>query len=278
MVSESLKFDDHLEFYKKLYAEKGEASLYVVKKAWHTHALVIFNPLRDLSFEAIKVADKLRSIDACNFLRYGAGRRLSAIWYSYRSIIHIAHAERTDPLTSDEAHEVNKDINLIYMHLRGVLDNFAWAYCYEKEPKLLKNKKGQDRKLIGLFNPEMVQESENPDFWKLIFEHHQWAKELSDKRDPVAHRIPLYVIPSVITKKEEAIYAELEKEQSRAIQELNLDNWEQLIAKQRSIGTLPLLFAHDPSDKLIPIYPTIPNDMAHLINIQAIVFNILLKK
>lgn len=271
-MSESLFFEDHLNFYKKLFAVKGDPNKSTTQKAWEGHALAVLNPLQDLNTKAIIAAEKLASKDAKAFLKYGAGRRLIAIWYSYSSIIRVAHTKRTEPLKDHEAHELNKDINLIYMHLRGVLDNYAWVYCYEQEPHLLKDKKGKEKKFIGLFNKDFPQESTNKNFWAELEKYKDWATELSNKRDPVAHRIPLNVVPSILTSDEHDEYQSLQVEHNAALVKFDFDKLGEIHHRQRSLGTFPMVFAHNPEEKiLIPIYPTIPNDMGNLIEIQNIV-------
>lgn len=272
MTTDSLLFEDHLAFYKKQFAVRGEVQEFVLRKAWYSHSITVFDPLRDLGTQAIIAAKKLLSKEAQNYLQYGAGRRLLAIWYSYRSITHIAHPERKEPLSESEAHEINKDINLIYMHLRGVLDNYAWVYIFEKEPSLFKTSKGKVRKNIGLFNKDISTDSHNKAFWLSLEQHMQWANEMSDKRDPVAHRIPLYIVPSVITSDQAQQYEGLEKQQNDALKELDFDKVTALSLQQRKLGVFPMVFAHNSHEALIPIYPTIPQDMAHLIAIQKIIF------
>lgn len=272
MTIDSLLFNDHLDFYKKLFVVRGEPQEFVLRKAWHSHSITVFDPLRDLGTQAIVAANKLLSKEARSYLQYGAGRRLLAIWYSYRSITHIAHPERKEPLSESEAHEINKDINLIYMHLRGVLDNYAWVYIFEKEPNLLKTNKGKARKNVGLFNKDFAADSSNKAFWLSLNKYAQWANEMSDKRDPVAHRIPLYVVPSVVTPDQAQQYETFEKQQNDALKELDFNKVAVLTAQQRKLGSFPMVFAHNPYEAPIPIYPTIPQDMAQLIAIQKVVF------
>jgi hypothetical protein len=270
-MSQSLFFEDHLHFFRTLFAVKGDTSELVLRKAWLNHSFVILNPLQDLSTKAMIAAEQLKSNDAKNFLKYGAGRRLLAIWYSYRSITQMAHAERIEPLTEAEAHELNKDINLMYMHLRGVLDNYAWAYCYENEKNLLQDRKGNERKFIGLFNSDFPKESKNKELWTELDAYRCWATELSNKRDPVAHRIPLCIVPSYITPDQNAEFQALQNDSDDALQQHDFQKVQMIAQKQRSVGRFPMVFAHSPDEDPIPIYPTIPGDMVNLILIQEII-------
>ncbi len=276
MSFESLNFQDHLDFYKRHFRCEEKPSEYAIRQAWCTHAVAIFNPLRDLSLETVQLSERMSSKDAAIFLKYGVSKRLLAIWYSYRTITSIAHPERTEPLTENESHELDNVINLIYMHLRGVLDNYAWAYLYEKEPALLQDNNGKARKLIGLFNDDFKKNSNKKDFWNEINEYKTWSTELSAKRDPVAHRIPLYVVPSILTHEQHETYQKLEQEYSEALSIMDFEKIDALFPALRSLGVLPMQFAHNPDENPFPIYPTIPSDMANLIKIQKIILKYLL--
>jgi hypothetical protein len=43
-----------------------------------------------------------------------------------------------------------------------------------------------------------------PELASVLDQHDNWSKELAELRDPAAHRVPIYVPPSVITSQEQA--------------------------------------------------------------------------
>ena len=181
---------------------------------------------------------------------YGAGRRLSMVFYAYREITLTVPPDRVRPLSHDEQINLSRDINIIYMNLRGTLDNFAWCFLYEKESSAIAS---LSRTHIDLFANKF---RELPCFVEIeqeISAHDNWNKELKTRRDPVVHRIPLYIPPSVIDHEDTERYRELVGEYA----------FEQL----SNIGSFYLCFQHHPEDGVVPIYPTLPTDMAHLIRI-----------
>jgi hypothetical protein len=46
-------------------------------------------------------------------------------------------------------------------------------------------------------------ESQHPKLISVLEQHDHWASELAELRDPAAHRVPIYVPPSVITSQEQ---------------------------------------------------------------------------
>src|SRR5262249_25094717 len=183
-------------------------------------------------------------------MKYGAGRRLSMIFYAYREITLTVPPDRERPLSHDEQINLSRDINIIYMNIRGTLDNFAWCFLYEKEANAAIS---LPRMYVDLFANKF---RELPSFVEIeqeISVHDTWNREVKTRRDPAAHRIPLYIPPSVIGDEDAERYKELIGEYA----------FEQV----RDTGSFYPCFQHHPEDGVIPIYPTLPTDMAHLIRI-----------
>jgi hypothetical protein len=172
------------------------------------------------------------------------------IFSAYRAITCIIPPDKERPPPYDEHSNLSRDINIIYMNLRGTLDNFAWCFLYEKEASAVSS---FSRMNIDLFAKKF---RELPSFAKIAREisvHDDWNKEVKERRDPVAHRIPLYIPPSIVDPREAERYKELVGEYA----------FEQLA----NIGSFYPCFQHHPDEGIIPIYPTLPTDMAHLIRI-----------
>jgi hypothetical protein len=136
------------------------------------------------------------------------------------------------------------------MNLRGTLDNFAWCFLYEKEACAVG--------LLSRMNIDLFAKKfrELPSFVKIAREisaHDDWNKEVKERRDPVAHRIPLYIPPSIVDHEEAERYKELVGEYA--------------FAQLSNIGSFYPCFQHHPDEGIIPIYPTLPTDMTHLIRI-----------
>ena len=71
-------------------------------------------------------------------------------------------------------------------------------------------------------------------------------------------------------------YQKLEQEYSEALSIMDFEKIDALFPALRSLGVLPMQFAHNPDENPFPIYPTIPSDMANLIKIQKIILKYLL--
>jgi hypothetical protein len=117
-----LDFETHLQRYRAMWGGQAQgAQARAERDAQYQHALYVFNALRNFACEITSpLAEQLHAENAIYYMRHGAGRRLLMIWRSYRSIVWTTPPERQDPLSDDEETTLSRDINVIYMHLRGV--------------------------------------------------------------------------------------------------------------------------------------------------------------
>jgi hypothetical protein len=105
----------------------------------------------------------------------------------------------------------------------------------------------------------------------------RWWEDLKALRDPVAHRIPLYAVPSVISPEEESLYNE---QHARAMILLAEKRWEEArvcLDNVSAIGKYTPVFAGKFSSgtNSREIYPQITEDYANLIRIGNAVINFL---
>jgi hypothetical protein len=75
------------------------------------------------------------------------------------------------------------------------------------------------------------------------------------------------VPPQIVTATQAQEYAKLSAESWNRIGEGDFAGADEIIGQQESIGHFGACFVHDPDEPLIAIYPTIPSDIAHTIQI-----------
>lgn len=269
------------KYYARLHYGDSNAELvaaYVHAQACDMHALSVFNPLRDLiSASVFSVVPRLTNESAKYYMQFGAARRFRMIWGAYRTIIYTAKAEREVPLDSDETQELTEALNLLYVNLRGVLDNLAWCVAHENPEKMgfdLEDKKSRSK--IGFYLKAFAKNSEFYDLSRDIAEHEEWYFAVAKKRDPSAHRIPLAIPPAIVTDEEAEERISLQEAALNAASKLEFDKSEAAHKRIDQLGSFFPVFVHHPNEDSVPIYPTIPTDMAHLISISEKVFGYLM--
>lgn len=269
-----LEYEPYFRRYQQVFGNGSEVEAYAHQQARHDHSLVVSDALRDAMIQTVNLSHYLTEAQARYYLCYGAGRRMMMLWRSYQHLIFIANPERVEPLLDNEVHELGRDINLIYMHLRGTLDNFAWCILYEKCPTYLSMNKME----VGLFSKSLRPMLKKISAWEAIQEHAEWNKEVKERRDPVAHRIPLTIPPAILTPDEGRKTVNLQNEWCESLNSMRESNFaeievetDQLTSRMDHLGRFVPFFMHHPDEAPIPIYPTLPNDMAHLVKLSHVV-------
>ncbi len=194
----------------------------------------------------IQTAHGRNTEDAKRYMLYGAARRLRVIQRSYSLLYEVIKNNRKNPLKGLEQVDLDLHLNSLYLHLRGVLDNLAWAIAYELElytqEALQKNPT-----IIGLFNSSYIRMlgSRCPALGQLLSERKEWHDGLKGIRDPAAHRIPSYVAPSVLKPEEALKYRELEKKASELIQKGDFAGVESVHNEIDNLGVFEPLFINE---------------------------------
>jgi hypothetical protein len=239
---------------------------YCMKRMFNTFPLQGMQELHDSFMRSTELSNLMREKKAVQYMRFGVGRRLLMMWYAYRTLVQTVSLDRTEPLTSDESHELVESLNVIYLNIRGLLDNLAWALLYEYAPELAIKLEAEPHR-VGLFQNCIVHDGRFGSLAREIQVHKEWNADMKDRRDPSAHRIPLYIPPQVLTPEEAAKYQKLVEKFSEEMAKLDLDAGNEALDEMERVGRFVPYFLHDPDDGLIPIYPTVPDDVGHVLQL-----------
>jgi hypothetical protein len=115
---------------------------------------------------------------------------------------HYWSQGRKEPLSPYEATDCAIHLNAYYLNLRGTLDNLTWVLQHEWQLLAgVSEDGGRERQACYLFGRVFLNalKPRNPELVSVLEQHGDWARELANLRDPAAHRIPIYVPPSVMT-------------------------------------------------------------------------------
>lgn len=142
------------------------------------------------------------------------------------------------------------------INLSGIFDNWAWAFIYRHD--LLAEVGGKHG--VGLFKkathsrlPQEITE------YLSVNDLEKWHDTyLRSFRDALAHRIPLYIPPSIYTEAEGARYQELEDKRISLIMAMKWKELEEVEAELNSLGQPCLYFLHsfhEEKPKSVYIHP-----------------------
>ena len=179
---------------------------------------------------------------------------------------------RTTPPNDDERNELTLHLNSFYFHIRGTLDNLAWCLAYEFQ--ILGEVKEADLRFQGkvsLFGTPFQKglEKLQAPFLGKLKSLTAWYRDLKIFRDPIAHRIPLYGIPSVLSPEEAMQYRETLQRGMIVLAEGKLEEAEKLFDRVEALGSYVPVFSGTfaPNTVPRPIFPQVIEDYANLIQI-----------
>lgn len=144
---------------------------------------------------------------AHDYAFYGVVRRTYNIKRCLENFERISPPERTEYLDDDQRTDLSLFLHAFLLHISGGIDNLAWVWFYTRGIDKIENIKKYRHK-IGLFNSDFQKYLDNDVSDKCI-EFEDWYGYLKHYRDPIAHRIPPYIIPFTVDPKSQTEHSEL---------------------------------------------------------------------
>lgn len=155
--------------------------------------------------------------------------------------------------TKETRHDAEAFVQSFLVNVYGAIDNMARIWCIETD---LRNAKGVPISdgMIG-FGPKniRVRESLPADMGSYLIKCDPWFGYLENYRHAVAHRIPVYIPPAMLNEQDAEEYRRIEVEIGNAIKEYNFELWDELMAKQKALGTFKPVMTHSYGEKARPV-------------------------
>ena len=195
-------------------------------------------------------------------LLHGAARRVGAIRRAIQNIYALFPPETERPLQRDVLADVNINLHAHVMNLYGLYDNWAWAYVLQHN---LEEVIG-GRRRVGLFieatrNRLPTELREYLSLRQTTEWHQNYAKSF---RDALAHRIPPYIPPALLTPEEGTRHNELELEKVQCITNRRWERLEEVWTEQGGLGAPCPYFLHAYTEETPPrpvyLHPQVLSD------------------
>lgn len=199
------------------------------------------------------LAPTLATEKAQEYLNHGVCRRLKVVARCLDKIFEIFPVDRTQLLNWDEVADIQIHLHAFVININGLLDNLAWVFVCEKA---LEGVIEGGRQGIGLFKKET--QKHLPDELKIHLAtermrewHNRYAK---DYRDVLAHRIPLYVPPSMVTTDDVEQYKATERAQMAALLSGDFAGAHQKNLELEALQKVCFTFTHSYSESEMVLY------------------------
>lgn len=183
------------------------------------------------------------------FAYHGFCRRLGTMARAVDLIYEQLPPELEDIPPRDTVVDATIAIQSFVMNAFGCLDNLAWIWVCEKP--VLKDGKELDPVKVGLGpKSKEVRASFSQEFVTYLESRQEWVdNHLKGFRDSLAHRIPLYIPPFIVTDETVDRYNELEKQSAQAMRNLDVKAYEELQATQKALGLWRPWMTHSVAEK-----------------------------
>lgn len=171
-------------------------------------------------------------------------------------------------MSQEQSDAACRDLNAIYINVLGLLDNYAWTAVHQLGSP---GTQAENPLAIGLFKPAFAADAALHALADIVRPLGGWEKEVKTRRNPAAHRMPLYVPPAALTPEDTVEYRRLEGLIAQAFDSRDFAKVEALRESQRRVGILIPRFVHDPEGPVLDIYPTVPQDIGQVVRVGRLV-------
>jgi hypothetical protein len=155
--------------------------------------LQIIISLEDCMSKLYSFSNRLKNQNAIENLCQGVIRRGFINAHCLRRIYQISPPTRTNSLTFEEGKDINVFLLTFLFNVSGIIDNLSWIWFYENN---IHEKEDPEKYKfnVHLFNKDFKKYLTD-EVKKEIQKFDNWLIHIKTFRDPIAHRIPPYVIP-----------------------------------------------------------------------------------
>jgi hypothetical protein len=165
---------------------------------------------------------------------HGFGRRLEILRTAINQVFMALPPEREGIPENEECLKATIAIQAFVLNIIGCLDNLAWIWVYERG---VTGKDGAqlNPKFVGLWKRH-VQDSMSQQFRAYLNSRKPWFDSITSFRDPLAHRIPLYIPPYAVPKSKLEEHSRLEQEATAALERGDHVTYDRARDDQKRLG------------------------------------------
>lgn len=185
------------------------------------------------------------------FGQQGFARRLQSLKRCIERLYEILPPELEDHPNSDVRHDAELIVQAFVFHIFGAADNLAWIWVCEKNVRRA-NGAELAESAVGI-RKDAVRRSFTARFRELLDQRAGWLEYLESFRHSLAHRIPLYIPPYIVTHANEAAYRELDNRMAQAAARGDFVERENLKAQQKELTSFRPWMQHSYVEEARPM-------------------------
>ena len=193
-----------------------------------------------------------RSDLAREFSVHGLLRRLDMLNHCMERVFESVPADEPSP-SRDALMDATAFIQTFMINVYGAVDNLAHLWCAERG---ISDENGMplQRNWIGLRRKNKVVRNSLPyELQAQLATHDAWFEYLENYRDSLAHRIPLYIPPGIVSTTDQDRYTAIEVERGEAATQGDSHRFDELNAMQRQLCTFRPCIMHSFGEDAKPV-------------------------
>ncbi len=178
------------------------------------------------------------NVRAREFAHHGFGRRLSMLMRAINVVYDLLppDQQQEDIPSHDTVTEATMAIQAFVINTSGCIDNLAWVWVHERN---IHNADGTpiNKNHVGLRSHNAsVRSTFTQGFRDYLDTREDWFAHLTTFRDALAHRVPLYIPPYIITPELLDQYNALSAQANAAAAQGNIDGYWEADAARDALG------------------------------------------
>jgi hypothetical protein len=185
---------------------------------------------------------------AREYATQGFARRLQTMRRCIENVFSIIPPDVVDVPQKLQLDDAQINIQAAFANIYGCVDNLAWVWVYERELSIPALRVGLRRQNTD------IRASLSPEFRAYLHSLEDWFAYLTEYRDALAHRIPLYIPPGNVRPKDVDAYNDLMTRMNAAIANHQTDEYERLSLEQSKLLVFQPVIGHSLVEMKAPYF------------------------
>lgn len=186
------------------------------------------------------VGFRFTNVKATEYARHGFARRIQTLNRCTQNLFKVVPAGTVKLPEKHRLHDATINMQAFFANAYGCVDNLAWIWVHERG---LRRK--VKRSEVGLWKHNTkVRRSFSPEFQSFLRTRDDWFAYLAEFRHALGHRVPPYIPPGCVRRKDVEAYKELERKMNDAIVAINPAEYDRLLEEQMRLCIFQPLMTH----------------------------------
>jgi hypothetical protein len=186
------------------------------------------------------VGYKFANEQATEYAQHGFARRIQMLNRCIQNVFKIIPAGAVKIPKKERLQDATINLQAFYANAYGCIDNLAWIWVHE-HGLAAKVKRGD----VGLRkNNTGVRKTLSPELQTFLSSRDDWFEYLAEFRHALGHRVPPYIPPGCVRRKDAPAYNDLQRRMNEAIAAVNSAEYERLLEEQSKLYIFQPLTTH----------------------------------